>query len=113
MAGFADATGNYLPLVCTLNAARVLDATARMLGVDHEKLSDLALSAPAGCDGLVMVPYFEGERTPNRPDATAALELLNSRIQGSDELMAMVMSCASAWMEAALAEPDGGQSWVI
>jgi len=73
VAGFADATGNYLPLVCTLNAARVLDATARMLGVDHEKLSDLALSAPAGCDGLVMVPYFEGERTPNLPDATGAL----------------------------------------
>ena len=73
VAGFADATGNYLPLVCTLNAARVLDATARMLGVDHEKLSDLALSAPAGCEGLVMVPYFEGERTPNLPDATGAL----------------------------------------
>ena len=73
VAGFADATGHYLPLVCTLNAARVLDATATMLGVSHEKLSDLALSAPAGCDGLVMVPYFEGERTPNLPEATGAL----------------------------------------
>lgn len=73
VAGFADATGNYLPLVCTLNAARVLDATARMLGVDHEQLSALALAAPAGCDGLVLVPYLEGERTPNLPDATGAL----------------------------------------
>ncbi len=73
VAGFADATGRYLPLVCTLNAARVLDATSRMLGVDLEELSRLALSAPAGAGGLVLVPYLEGERTPNRPDATGAL----------------------------------------
>jgi len=73
VAGFADATGNFLPLVCTLNAARVLDATARILGVDLATLSALALQAPAGCGGLVLVPYFEGERTPNRPEATGAL----------------------------------------
>ena len=71
--GFADATGAYLPLVCTLNASRVLDAAARMLGVDHAGLSTLALAAPAGADGLVLVPYLEGERTPNKPDATGAL----------------------------------------
>jgi xylulokinase len=73
VAGFADATGAFLPLVCTLNAARVLDATARMLGVPLAALSDLALSAPAGADGLTVVPYFDGERTPNRPDATGSL----------------------------------------
>ncbi|WP_456825424.1 xylulokinase [Cellulomonas sp. P5_E12] len=71
--GFADATGAFLPLACTLNASRVLDAAARMLGVDHAGLSALALSAPAGADGLVLVPYLEGERTPNKPDATGAL----------------------------------------
>ncbi len=73
VAGFADATGRFLPLVCTLNAARVLDATARLLGVDHGGLAELALSAPAGADGLVLVPYLEGERTPDRPDATGSL----------------------------------------
>jgi xylulokinase len=73
VAGFADATGRYLPLVCTLNAARVLDATARILGVDLDELSRLALSAPAGAGGLAVVPYLEGERTPNRPDATGAV----------------------------------------
>ncbi len=79
IAGFADATGEYLPLVCTLNAARVLDSTARLLGVSLDELSRLALSAPSGSDGLVLVPYLEGERTPNRPDATGALHGLQLR----------------------------------
>jgi xylulokinase len=73
VAGFADATGRFLPLVCTLNAARVLDAAARMLGVDHAALSRLALSAPPGAGGLCLVPYLEGERTPNLPRATGAV----------------------------------------
>jgi xylulokinase len=73
IAGFADATGAFLPLVVTLNAARVLDAACRLLGVDHAELADLALSAPAGSDGLVLVPYLEGERTPNLPTATGAV----------------------------------------
>lgn len=73
VAGFADATGRFLPLVATLNAARVLDAATRMLGVTHEQLSDLALQAAPGAGGLVVVPYLEGERTPNRPQATGAV----------------------------------------
>ncbi|WP_263732431.1 xylulokinase [Cellulomonas sp. SG140] len=71
--GFADATGRYLPLACTLNASRILDWACRLLGVDYDELSRLALSAPSGADGLVLVPYFEGERTPDRPTATASL----------------------------------------
>jgi len=73
VAGFADVTGRFLPIVVTLNAARVLDAAGKLLSVDHEQLSRLALQAPAGADGLVLVPYLEGERTPNRPDATGAI----------------------------------------
>ncbi|MBK0419058.1 xylulokinase [Leucobacter sp. CSA1] len=73
VAGFADADGGFLPIVVTLNAARVLDAIARLLGVDHGELSDLALQAEPGAGGLTLLPYFEGERTPNLPDATASL----------------------------------------
>lgn len=73
VAGFADAAGGFLPLACTLNAARVLDATARALGVSLAELSELALSAPAGAGGATLVPYLEGERTPNRPLATGSL----------------------------------------
>jgi xylulokinase len=73
VAGFADATGRFLPLVCTLNAARVLTATAALLGTDVAGLDDLALTAPPGAGGLVLLPYLEGERTPNRPGATGVL----------------------------------------
>jgi xylulokinase len=73
VAGFADAGGNYLPLVATLNAARVLDAIAGLLGVDHTGLGQLALEAEPGSAGAVLQPYLEGERTPNLPNATGTL----------------------------------------
>ena len=79
VAGFADASGNHLPLVATLNAARVLDAAGALLGVDHQRLSELALSAPSGAGGLVLVPYLEGERTPNLPRATGSVHGLTLR----------------------------------
>jgi len=79
VAGFADATGRHLPLVCTLNAARVLDAAAALLQVSLDELAELALSAPAGADGLVLVPYLEGERTPDLPRATGSVHGLTLR----------------------------------
>jgi xylulokinase len=74
VAGFADATGRHLPLVCTLNGAPVLATVAAMLGMDLDAFADAALSAPPGADGLVWVPYFDGERAPNLPDARGALQ---------------------------------------
>ncbi|MEV6325462.1 xylulokinase [Nocardia sp. NPDC051787] len=73
VAGFADATGAFLPLVCTLNAARVLTSTADLLGVDLPALESLAAQASPGADGVVMLPYLAGERTPNLPHATGSL----------------------------------------
>lgn len=73
VAGFADARGHYLPLVCTLNAARVLGVGATLLGVDPAGFDELALAGAPGAGGLVLVPYLEGERTPDRPDATGHL----------------------------------------
>ena len=70
VAGFADASGRYLPLVCTLNAARIFDAATTILGKSHDEVGALALTSVPGAHGLTLLPYFEGERTPNRPDAT-------------------------------------------
>jgi xylulokinase len=78
VAGFADATGKFLPLVATVNAARVLTVTARLIGTDPAGLSDLALAAEPGAGGLTLLPYFDGERSPNRPDATGVLNGITS-----------------------------------
>jgi xylulokinase len=73
VAGFADATGRFLPLVCTLNAARILSSTATMLGCDLASLSALALAADPGAGGVTFLPYLDGERTPDRPEATGVV----------------------------------------
>lgn len=73
VAGFADATGRFLPLVCTLNAARVLTSTAQLLGVGFDELAALALTAEPGSGGLTLLPYLDGERTPNLPNARGSL----------------------------------------
>jgi xylulokinase len=73
VAGFADATGNYLPLVCTLNATQILDTFRSILNVDFNEFDDLAMSANPGSDGLTLIPFFQGERTPNLPNATGLI----------------------------------------
>ena len=84
VAGFCDATGRHLPLVCTLNATRVTDAVAAWLGLDPAGLAAAALEAPPGAAGTVLVPYFDGERTPNRPDATGTLYGLRTATTRAD-----------------------------
>ena len=71
--GFADCTGAWLPLTATINAARILDAARKVLGIDFDELARLALAAEPSAGGLTLVPWFEGERTPNLPDASASM----------------------------------------
>jgi xylulokinase len=80
VAGFADATGRYLPLVCTLNATKVTDAVARLLGADHAAFDALALAGTVGSGGITMLPYLDGERTPNLPAARGVLTGLSSDV---------------------------------
>ena len=91
VAGFADATGRFLPLVCTLNAARILDAATRILGMSHNDVGELALTSIPGAHGLTLLPYFEGERTPNRPNATGTFTGMNlNNSNPSDIARAMI-----------------------
>lgn len=80
VAGFADASGRYLPLACTLNATKVTDAVARLLGVERDEFTALALASPSGAGGLTLLPYFDGERTPNLPGASGWLSGLRSDV---------------------------------
>ena len=90
VAGFADATGRYLPLVCTVNASRILSVVAGLLGVDFDGLTALALAGTPGSHGLTLLPYLDGERTPNRPDATGVLSGITSATTREDLARAAV-----------------------
>jgi xylulokinase len=118
VAGFADATGAYLPLACTLNATKVTDTVARLLGVRAAELDTLALAAAPGADGVVLVPYLDGERTPNRPDATGALTGLRSDATREQLARASVEGVVCNLLEAAdglstLDDPSEGRVFLI
>ena len=98
VAGFADATGRFLPLVCTSNAAKVLDAVARLLGVDHDEFDRLALAAAGVVP--VMLPYLDGERTPNRPGATGVLSGIRSDVSREQFARAAVDGVACGLLDA-------------
>lgn len=96
--GFADARGGYLPMVTTLNAAGILDLQARWLGVDHDELAALALASGPGAGGVVLSPYYGGERTPDRPDAVGTWTGLTPATSRADLARAAVeaLLCALA-----------------
>lgn len=73
VAGFADATGGYLPLLAVINSARVMATTAELLGVGLAEFDQLASCGDPLAGGLNLMPYFDGERTPNLPGATGSL----------------------------------------
>jgi xylulokinase len=109
VAGFADASGRFLPLVCTLNAARIFDAATTILGKTHNEVGALALSSVPGAHGLTLLPYFEGERTPNRPHATGVFSGMNlANSNPADMARAMIEGMLSGLADAVAALEDLG-----
>lgn len=70
VAGFADAAGGFLPLIATLNASRPIDSIRQLLGLSWDDFTRAVQSAAPGSGGLTLLPFFDGERMPNLPDAT-------------------------------------------
>jgi xylulokinase len=110
--GFADATGHFLPMTTTINAAKILDFGRGLLGVDHEEFARLALASAPGAGGVTLLPYFDGERTPNRPDAHATFTGLSTSTTREDMARACVegLLCSLADGIAALEERSGGSA---
>jgi len=79
IAAFCDSTGNWMPLLCTMNVTTATEMMRGLLGQNLEQFDQAVLSTPPGADGLVLLPYFEGERTPSVPDGTGVLFGLNKR----------------------------------
>src|SRR5512145_168306 len=73
VAAFCSSTGGWLPLVCTMNCTVSTELARGLLGLAVAELDGLAGSVPAGSDGLLTLPFYSGERTPNLPRAKGAL----------------------------------------
>ncbi len=77
IAAFCSSTGGWLPLLCTMNVTSVTELYRNLFNWDHAQLEHAVASAPAGAGGLSLLPYFDGERTPNLPKGTGVLTGLN------------------------------------
>jgi sugar (pentulose or hexulose) kinase len=70
IAAFCDSTNRWLPLLCTMNVTVATEMVREDFGWSHERYAMESAKVPAGSRGLLLLPYFEGERTPNIPDGT-------------------------------------------
>jgi xylulokinase len=70
IAAFCDSTNRWLPLLCTMNVTVATEMVREDFGWSYEKFAAEAARIPAGSRGLLLLPYFEGERTPNVPEGT-------------------------------------------
>ncbi|HVU33342.1 MAG TPA: xylulokinase [Opitutaceae bacterium] len=77
IAAFCSSTGGWLPLLCTMNVTTVTEQVRSMFGYDHAALESAVANASVGANGLVLLPYFAGERTPNVPEGTGVWLGLN------------------------------------
>jgi xylulokinase len=78
IAAFCDSTNHWLPLLCTMNVTVATEMVRNDFKMTHEQFATIASRAPAGCDGLFLLPYLEGERTPNVPDGTGVFVGVNT-----------------------------------
>lgn len=96
VAGFADATGKFMPLACMLNCTRVVDTMATLLGLERDEALQKAGAREPGAGGLILLPYFGGERTPNVPDATGTMTGLTDATATADIMIRAALDGVAA-----------------
>lgn len=79
IAAFCDSTDAWLPLLCTMNVTLATEMFRNLFGWPVAQLDKMIESAPAGADGLLFLPYLQGERTPNLPNGSGVFHGLNPR----------------------------------
>jgi len=87
IAAFCSSTGGWLPLLCTMNCTVTTELMRGLLGADISSFEAQISSAPRGADGVITLPFFNGERTPNLPDAKGCIIGLNSHNTNSENLL--------------------------
>jgi xylulokinase len=95
LAAFCSSSGLWLPLVCTMNVTVSTELTRALLGLGIEDLNQKVAAAPAGSEGLTLLPYFNGERTPALPNAKAVLYGITGQNYTSENLCRAAMEGAT------------------
>jgi xylulokinase len=73
LAAFISSSGGYLPLLCTMNCTVASEQIRALFEKDVKEFDEIAVSSPIGCNGVTLLPYFNGERTPNYPNGKATI----------------------------------------
>jgi len=94
IAGFCDSTGGWLPLLCTMNVTNVTECWKAVLNLDNSRRDEIAAQAPAGSEGLIFLPFLEGERVPILPDACGVFFGLNRKTFEASRMTRAVMEGA-------------------
>jgi len=72
-AAFCSSTGGWLPLICTMNCTVATETVAKTFGFSTREGETVMAGTKPGADGLVMLPFLNGERTPDLPHARGGL----------------------------------------
>lgn len=102
LAAFCSSTGGWLPLLCTMNCTVATEQMRDLLEVDIEKMEKLASFIPPGADGVITIPFYNGERTPALPNAKASIFGLDSRNTTNAHLIRSAMEAAIFNLKAGL-----------
>jgi xylulokinase len=95
VAAFCSSSGGWLPLVCTMNATNVVMQTLQVLGKTVADIDPVLLSTQPGADGLTFLPFLNGERTPDLPNARGSLVGISANNFNADNLVRAVIEGVS------------------
>ncbi len=98
IAAFCDSTGKWLPLLCVMNVTVSTELVRAFFNMDFVALDAAVKMTPPGADGLILLPYFEGERTPNVPDGTGVWFGINAHTQNPKHFARAAMEGATMTM---------------
>ncbi|MGB9893804.1 MAG: xylulokinase, partial [Candidatus Saccharicenans sp.] len=70
IAAFCDSTGGWLPLLCTMNVTNTTELFKELFNLNNEQLENLLRESEAGASGLIFLPFLDGERVPELPEAS-------------------------------------------
>ncbi|MFT4519652.1 MAG: xylulokinase [Halioglobus sp.] len=100
LAAFCSSTGGWLPLLCTMNCTVATELSRQLLGADLEACEQLVNQSPAGAEGIVTLPFFNGERTPNLPNGKGCILGLDDQNYSASNLMRSAMESATFGLRA-------------